>query len=167
MIVIIEGIDRVGKSTLRDMLISKGFEYIESYISQDTALCLYNQPEYMSLAYRERILAQTDVLMHLPKHKNYVMDRFHVSQYAYSLAFRNFHDDLMFTVDEILATLPVLMVYVYPTDINESCENDGRDLHRVFNIIDDFRVNIEKCPTIKCTYETLQFVADKLGGNDG
>ena len=125
MIVIVEGIDRVGKTTLCNKLVANGFVLL----NEKCQLPISNLDRQM--IEQERIHSQLAVLK-LIKNENIVIDRFHLSQIVYGSVNRNSLDTTMFNVDEELAKIGAKLIIVNPEDLTKSSEEHGSNLDMHF-----------------------------------
>ena len=113
MILIIEGANRAGKSTMIDYLKkladNSGVEFV-----------LYNErisknehagttPEGM-FAYAKSVIG--DLLKQDTNEKLIVFDRFHISEFVYGEAFRGYTNDLMFKVGDFLQLMDAKILYM-------------------------------------------------------
>lgn len=125
MIIIVEGVDRVGKSTLCNMLSKHGYKLL------DAKICINEtqvSPEVYNMLQNERTIAQAQVLALLDKSEKIVIDRFHLSQIVYGLFERNQDNTVsMKSVEDMLKHNSIL-VYVEPINIECSSLEHGKDL---------------------------------------
>ena len=113
MILIVEGANRAGKSTMIDYLKkladNSGVEFV-----------LYNErinknehvgatPEGM-YAYAKNVIG--DLLKQDTNEKLIVFDRFHISEFVYGEAFRGYTNDLMFKVGDFLQLMDAKILYM-------------------------------------------------------
>lgn len=124
-IIIVEGIDRVGKTTLCEKL-SKAFD-----------LEIYNRPsdgfDFSKLkcgdVYREEYKLLQDI--EDKREKPYIFDRFNMSEYIFGAYFR--HYDMItnrreyYIIDSKLTELKAILILVVPTDIARSNAEQGYD----------------------------------------
>ena len=125
MIVIIEGIDRVGKTTLCNMLQQHGYVSLDRTIYADkanTSIDVYDK------ILSERTIAQAQVLSMIPTTTKIVIDRFHLSQIVYGLLERNQDNIVIMQLIEDMLKHNSILVYVEPIDINWSSLEHGKDL---------------------------------------
>jgi thymidylate kinase len=146
MIIIVEGIDRVGKSTLCNRLESIGFSKLNGKLVCENAK-IRNDIE------RDRITAQTDLLKIIHNNNDIVIDRFHISQMVYSIMEREV-DVHMSNIDEELSKLNCKIVFVNPTDIETSSKQHGKDLTMYQKLFDIFKI-MTKIPYYECNYDTM------------
>ena len=126
MIAIIEGIDRVGKTTLANKLHDEyGFEIYKSE-RQETSSMNYGS-----------IRGLIDFLKWYKPSRNIVIDRFHWTEAVYGLVERN--DSFTYDhIDEIesMMTEDFVLLYVRPTDIKWSSAQHGSDLSKHLKLFD-------------------------------
>ena len=120
MIIIVEGIDRVGKTTLCDKLKNEcGFE-----IFKDGFIAKRNMNEVIGA---EKLLSTLNFLK-IVKNQNIVLDRFYLTEFVYGSLERGYTNNFIFKIDKEIAKLDCALVLVKPTDIKQSSHNHGRDL---------------------------------------
>lgn len=122
MIVIVEGIDRVGKTTLCNKFVEHGFKlFKDSYfgdmkITKDVALEKLNT----SLRFLE-----------IFKNENIVIDRFHMTEFVYGALERNYTSSEVEIIDKKLSELDAILILVVPSDksdLKRASEAHGKDL---------------------------------------
>ena len=155
MVIIVEGIDRVGKTTLCKKLESvlgykrfrDDFRYYGSYtdISVNTD--------------------KINTLMNLIEGKfvdNIILDRFHLTEYVYGVVDRDYINKSMLNIDERLGAMSnVIMLYVEPTDINISSQQHHKDLKEYYNLMNVF-AKASYIPTLPLKYKDINSVVDAL-----
>lgn len=151
MIVIIEGVDRVGKTTLCNMLKECGYQVLNGKLKYDG-----NNTHIKQLVEHDRIFAQTDLLKLIDNDINLVIDRFHLSQYVYGLINRGENDsEMIMTIDKDLAKLNCKLVFVDPINIQNSSEEHLANLER-HQILFDICKQFTKIPYVVVNYDTLK-----------
>lgn len=121
MIILVEGIDRVGKTTLCKILSDRfGFP-----ISKDDT-------RYYGSHNNVDINTEKDnTFVNLIEQgciDNVIFDRFHLTEYVYSYIERGVKNDAMIDIDNRLSKLDVLLIFVLPVDIKWSSREHGSDL---------------------------------------
>lgn len=164
MIIIVEGIDRVGKTTLCEKLHSSLNIPVYKHIGPFKYTKMDNDNE-------------TDQLLQLLQmcklQKNFVIfDRLHLTDYVYGIIERNYNvikaEENFKLLDDFIKDnfSDAVLLLVLPTDINKSSEKHGKDLINHNNGFYDLfkKSNIEY--KYKCTYNTLDeavtFVKSKI-----
>lgn len=150
-IIIVEGIDRVGKTTLINQIIDE-FDY-------SVFKPLYLTRRTMEKE-TEKLYATLGVLT-LLKQDKIIFDRFHLSEYVYGYCNRGYWNDECSKIDEILTQLNSLLIYVRPTDIKHSSLEHGSSLvqhHEMFEKL----FEVTKMRKIACDYNTRVEVIRKL-----
>lgn len=127
MIVIVEGIDRVGKTTFCEKLKNLGFTYLkDDWNLQDNI----SQSE-IAIYSVGKLDTTISVLKKLSEQKqNVVVDRLHLTEMVYGEKSRggNVREDLVSKIDWLLSEMDCSLVYVYPEDIRQSNLEAGVDL---------------------------------------
>lgn len=178
MVVIIEGIDRVGKTTLANM-ISKKYHvpiFKQERIEKGTLTALGKVGNYYENYIRAKSLVEfwnSDSFT-----QDIIIDRFHWTEAVYSWVDRDTTTPvhLMLYADDSVQKLmskkrdKYLIIYVKPTDIEWSSQQHGKDLHRhnsMFDVVRNYSIyNNTLIPSniIDCTYNEFEDVLDTLDG---
>jgi len=172
MVVIIEGIDRVGKTTLANMISEKYYIPIfkQERIKKSRYVTLNNFENYV----RAKSLVEfwnSDSFT-----QDIIVDRFHWTEAVYSYVDRgtNVPAEFMVYADYSVQRLmskerdKYLIIYVKPTDIEWSSQQHGKDLHRhndMFDTIRNYSLRHDVfMPNniIDCTYYEFEDVLDTL-----
>lgn len=133
MIVIVEGIDRVGKSTLCKMLQKQNYKLLDSKIHTSQFSVTHDIYDRLQ---EERTVAQAQLLALLNKTEKIVIDRFHLSQIVYGALNRNRDTEYhMLQLEELLQHNSML-VYIRPTDLAESNRQHGSNLDKHLQYFD-------------------------------
>lgn len=152
MIIIVEGIDRVGKTTLCNKLKKELNIPIYRHVGERDFTKIDNNNETEKFLQILEICNLTNCSL--------ILDRFNLSDYVYGIierfydiisAYKNFQ-----IIDNILSQMDdVFLIYVLPTDIQESSRQHGKDL----TIYENEFYSLFKQSKIKnkwrCTYNTL------------
>jgi nucleoside deoxyribosyltransferase len=133
MIVIVEGIDRVGKTTFCNKLAEKGFLYLkDSSLLYEDIKCKSYMHTTLPAAYMIGKLDTTCAFFKRLDEQgiDVVMDRCHLTElvYSYCEAGRRSFVDLVFKIDAFLAHLGALLVYIQPEDLDWSSRQAGENL---------------------------------------
>lgn len=150
MIVIVEGIDRVGKTTLVEKLVKKGFINIKDEFVIDTYI--HNFADY-SIGKCESFVKVAQQLDE--KGFNVVIDRLHLTEYVYGTYNRcSVNEKAIWAVDMMLANLNALLLYVKPSDIKLSNELAGVDQTKHDSLFDDV-YKLSSMSKWLCDYNSL------------
>ena len=146
--IIVEGIDRVGKTTLVNLLKEKtGLPVIEDkYIYND----LSNRCNMA--ANTEKI--QTIINMSRDVSDKFIADRLHWSEYVYGFFDRGYQNKKVFELEKQLVDLNAKIILVVPTDIKESSRQHGKDLSKYNNAFNGLYLNT-RLDKFKCNYNSL------------
>ena len=156
MIVVVEGIDRVGKTTLVNKLVKAGF------ISLKDEFVL---PKTLIDDFSSYSIGKCDSFVAIAKKldaegKNIVIDRLHLTELVYGEFIRHSVDKpLCWAIDMELANLGAYLVLVNPNDINLSNKEAGMDQREMcdaFNAAFKISSILHK---VTCTYDNLDEVA--------
>lgn len=171
MIIIVEGIDRVGKTTLINKLAESCDirPFVDSYLK-------FNYLNYVTDTLmtvegnRDDIIANTEKINSLlnfleqfgDRIGNVVFDRLHMSEFVYGANDRNYFSFEAFNnFDVRLSKLGALIVYVEPKDLEWSSKQHGSNLsyHR-----SSFEHIIDKseCEVLRCNIDTLDEAVAKI-----
>ena len=154
MIIIVEGIDRVGKSTFCKMLQQKGYTVLDSKIH--TSKAEVGEDVYDMLQ-EERTIAQAQLLALLDKSEKIVIDRFHLSQIVYGYYDRHRDNSVSMLLLEDLLIRNSILVLIRPTDVFISSQQHGSDLTDHHNYFDKL-FELSSLTKIRGSYNDL----DKL-----
>lgn len=153
MICIVEGIDRVGKSTLAKKLEQE--LNIKSFRGNDTDFFKLSQLDNVN---------ETDKFLKIIKlckmlNSDIIFDRFYWSDFVYGCLERCYdftkaleHFDM---IENALTELNAVVIYIKPTDIKMSSEQHGKNLER-YEKLYDFIFSVSKINKLKCNYNSLQ-----------
>ena len=163
-VVILEGIDRVGKTTTREKLESIGFHFLKD----ESVHALSSNDDHASYAHGG-INGILMVLENLSDGQDVVVDRFHITEWVYGIAERGYAPLYTWEVDERLAELGAKLILLLPESIDavnarsfvKRIEN-GREpvdlsLHQSLMEVAYSRSVMGKLPTdINCPTERLE-----------
>lgn len=178
MVIIIEGIDRVGKTALANM-ISKKYHipiFKQERIEKGSLVALGSTGNYYENYIRARSLVEfwnSDSFT-----QDIIIDRFHWTEAVYSWVDRDtiipaklmlYNDD---SVQKLMSKKrdKYLIIYVKPTDIEWSSQQHGKDLHRhnsMFTTVRNYSLRHDVLTPnniIDCTYYEFEDVLDTLDG---
>lgn len=155
MIVVIEGIDRVGKTTLANKLVDAGFIYLKDEF-------VIKQASFVNFA--DYSLGKCDSFVAIAKKlheegKNVVIDRLHITELVYGNSIRfTANNEGCYALDMELANLGAILCYVKPTDIklsNELAEVDQTKRNELFEVY----TKLSSMRKISCDFNTLDETA--------
>lgn len=151
MIVVVEGIDRVGKTTLVDMLVNAGFKTLKDEFAIHDFIDKF---EDYSVGKCESFIKVAQQLH--DRGDNIVIDRLHLTEYVYGNTTRNgmVNEKAVWAVDMLLANMHAVLCYVKPADILISNELAGVDQTKRSELF-DFAVNLSSIPHIECNWNNL------------
>jgi len=135
-IVIVEGVDQVGKTTLCRQLEKLGFFYFKDSwnilekdpeVNQDSQQLPLINFEYVSLGKLDTSLSMLKLLT--SQGINVVVDRLHISELVYgTLSRAACLPDLVMQVDKMLSQLDCIFVHMKPTNYREASKRAGYDV---------------------------------------
>lgn len=152
--IIVEGIDRVGKTTLVNLLREKtGLPVLA-----DNYMHNYLDMRNDSRVNMEKI--QTIVNMARDINSDFIVDRLHWSEYVYGLFDRGYenYEDIML-LEKQLVELGAKIILVAPTDIRESSRQHGKSLGKHSTTFNELFINT-KLKKFRCNYNTLGNAVD-------
>lgn len=161
MIIIVEGIDRIGKTTLCNLLSSTYKIPIYRHIGERDLNAISNNTETEKLLQISEICRLSDAFI--------IFDRFYFSDYVYGRVERGYDiykaDRNFKTIDDFIANdlKDAILILVSPTDINKSSQEHGRDLNKhdaLFNYLYERSAITNK---FNCNYNTLQKAIEFVG----
>lgn len=152
MVIIIEGIDRVGKTTLANKLSEK---FNIPIIKQERIGGNTDNSSSNSLINFGRAIGIVDLINNDCFEKNIIFDRFHWTEAVYGLCDRNIKEsvDRMSYVENIMSkhSEKYFIIQVVPVDINWCSRQHGKNLES-FQLIFDDLYNRSKLDKYKCTF---------------
>ncbi|MDE7430592.1 MAG: hypothetical protein K2N34_01525 [Lachnospiraceae bacterium] len=192
MIIIIEGIDRVGKTTLSEMIEDRYADNVEFRRFRCDTRYVHNHLN------REVNTEKINTLQNLMEQgfvDNIILDRYHITEFVYGAIERSYKNVDMYDIDKRLAEMDkkdtsdesveeidpgmsydghvhndVVLIYVVPTDIRNSSAEHGYNLERHLKWYNDFYDNtlIKKKITVdyETLYEALDFIDELLDIKD-
>lgn len=160
MIIIVEGISRVGKTTLCNKLKTK---FNIPIYKHNTKLIDYNKMSDNIEV--EKMLCMLDMYKTIPS--NIIFDRFHFSNTVYGILLRNYDKQSAFQnvnkIESYIKQLGIknLLLKVSPNNIEESSRQYGRDLKPFENLITEL-YNNSILDKYNCDYNTEDELIKKL-----
>lgn len=152
MIIIVEGIDRVGKSTLCNLLSKElGIDVFKN--TSFYGKCLGKKSEI-------ELINQLINFVECTK-QNIIFDRLHLSEFVYGMLDRGYVNTDIMKVDDRLSKMDCILIYVKPTSVTESSKQHGSDLY-FHEVAFDAFMKKTKIPSIICNYNTLQQTVDRV-----
>ena len=110
MIIIVEGIDRVGKTTLCNLL----SEELGYPIFKDSVFKEYSGTHHKPI-YFEKLLSCINMLKCVD---NIIVDRFHLTEFVYGHFNRHYINDDITKIDGYLSTMNCLLILVEPESLD-------------------------------------------------
>lgn len=132
MIILIEGIDRVGKTTLAER------------ISKDKNIAIYKHVGKFDYSKMDNE-NETDKMLQILEvarigQATMILDRFHFTDLVYGCLERHYDFQNALenkdTIEQVLRDMRVKLIYMRPTDIKWSSERHGSDLSRHLALMD-------------------------------
>lgn len=171
MIIIVEGIDRVGKTTLVNKIAEEC--RIKPFIDSYLKFTYYDEKveDFVEVeGNRNNIVANTEKINSLVNFfeqfsdniGNVLLDRFHLSEVVYGISDRDYVSLEAFDmIDKRLAKLNALIIYVEPKNLVWSSEQHGSSLSKHLNYFEDF-IHRTECEVIRCNFDTLNEAVFKV-----
>lgn len=192
MVIIIEGIDRVGKTTLSEMIEERYRGFMDFIRFRDDTRYVHN---HLNREVNTEKINTLQNLLEAGLIDNIILDRYHITEFVYGAIERSYKNVDMYDIDKRLAELDrkdtpeeeedgvnvidpgmsydghehndVVLIYVVPVDIKMSSTEHGYNLERHLKWYNDFYDNTLIKNKIKVDYETLDlaldFIDDLLG----
>ena len=111
LIVVVEGLERTGKTTLCKEFEERGFVYFKDYNRIDKHICLGMESRLDTTLTFLQNLSENGV--------NVVVDRLHLSEYAYGKIFRKGHSSNVDYIDNAISKLNSVLIYCKDNDFEE------------------------------------------------
>ena len=193
MIIIVEGIDRVGKTILCRNIIERYKDSIHFIRFRDnTQYAKHHNNIWINTEKNNTIVSMIEEGIV----DNIILDRFHITEFVYGAVDRHYKNEYMYELDARLAAIgtkdtpdieqdeeedivdpgmlfdshvyrDVVLIYMVPVDIRKSSEEHGHNLERHLKWFDDFYRSTLIKNKIRVDYKTqylaLDFI-DKLLG---
>lgn len=164
MIIIVEGIDRVGKTTLINRIVEecgfKKFDFIEKY-KKDHKL----ENDFTEIVETEKMYMMLSGLMLLSKmNANIIVDRFHLSEFVYGKINRNYENIECIKIDKILANMGVLLIYMRPTNLDKSSMEHGNDLGEHLALFNEI-LGYTQINKIEGCYDDINYIVAEIKGS--
>lgn len=195
MVIIVEGIDRVGKTTLCEMIEEKYRESIDFRRFRDDTRYVHN---HLNREVNTEKINTFQNLLEAGFIDNIILDRYHITEFVYGAIERSYKNVDMYDIDKRLSIVggpdykvtepddldnidsammvdglfhtDVVLIYVVPADIKRSSSEHGYNLERHLKWYNDFYKNTTIKKKIKVDYETLgealEFIDEILGLED-
>lgn len=152
--IIVEGIDRVGKTTLVNLLREKtGLPVLaDNY--------MFDSPDMRNDARVNSEKIQTIVNFARDVSDEFIVDRLHWSEAVYGYYDRNYVNATQINIlENQLEKLGAKIILVTPTSIVSSSRQHGKDLSRHSEAFDDLFIST-KLKKFRCDYSTLSDAVD-------
>ena len=158
MIVVVEGIDRVGKTTLVNKLVNLGFINLKDEFVIHEFIKEFDDYSIGKCESFVKVAQQLD-----EKGFNVVIDRLHLTEYVYGINKRqgNVNEKAVWAVDMMLANLKAMLCYVKPADIklsNELAELDQTKYDELF----DFAVKMTLMTKLVTDFNHLDETVERI-----
>lgn len=152
MIVLVEGIDKVGKTTLANKLVNAGFVYLKDEFVIPREM-VTNFPDY-SIGKCESFVKVAQDLHN--QGKNVVIDRLHLTELVYGEVERAgvVNKNGCFAIDMALASLGAILCYVAPSNIELSNELHGSPQNKKAELF-DYAYRLSSMRKMRCVYEGI------------
>lgn len=160
MIIIVDSIDRVGKTTLCNLLAEKLDAKIYKHSSKRGYSVMTDSNETNAM------LAMIDLYKLYPDNK-IIFDRFHLSNLIYGHINRQYNlnsaEENFFTIDKELANLDdVYLIKVNPTDLSRSSKEHGSDLSKHYDMFNKY-FKLSNIPNkIECDYNSINKIVENF-----
>lgn len=150
MILIVEGANRAGKSTLISALESLAEKENIPFVLHNERI---NKNEHAGTTpegmYEYAKEAIRDLMKEDAKDKLIVFDRFHISEYVYGEAFRGYTNDLMLKVGKFLELLDAKIIYMRSSFDHIADKHKALEYEALQNRFDKAFVKCFKCKNAK------------------
>lgn len=158
MIIIVEGIDRVGKTTLCKKICEElGYFYYKAEFDE-------KQTWIERMADQIKDLARFDKMINQGIIKGVVIDRLHLTEKVYGKLERGYDCKTNKIVEEIIPSLSskCILILVYPEDLKRSSKEHGKNLERHCSKFDFLFYYSRMKEKIKCSYSNFDKVIKEL-----
>lgn len=152
MIVVVEGIDRVGKTTLANKLKESGFVYLkDEFVLPKTFIKSFSDYSVGKCDSFVALLKELD-----KKGKNVVVDRLHLTELAYGSTKRNgdVNKAACLALDLALSNMGAYLCYVKPSDIELSNKLAGCNQQKIHDEF-EFYFKLSSMKKVICDFENI------------
>lgn len=164
MVIIVEGIDRVGKTTLCNML-SESLGY--PIFKEDVRDFKDANMQYANLCSMTSIVNMCKCL-----NANIIFDRFFATEYVYGLIERDYSlqtaDMVNESIVKLLNDIQCVFIYVRPTDVSISSKKHGKNLEehdKLFvKLFNSELMKKSKMLKIDCDFYSLNMIVEMIKG---
>lgn len=148
MVYIVEGIDRVGKTTFCEK-----FSNIMNIPVFKPGIIKTSNEEDAKLANYGSCKMLVDMVINLDV-GDFIIDRFHWTEFVYGMVERVYINSNVLDLEEVMAQHPdkFKVIYIVPTDLNRSSTEHGESLE-FHNDMFEWIYNRTKLPVLKTTYD--------------
>lgn len=164
MIIIVEGIDRVGKTTLCNKL------------SEELGIKIFKRTNFMELKEYDN-KNETDKMIQIANvvnelDENIIFDRLYFSDFVYGTIERNYNSfeaSNNFTkIDKFISELNnVFLIYILPVDIKWSSREHGKDLSKYDELFYEKFKESKIKNKYRCTYNSINGAVNFVKANEG
>lgn len=160
MLIIVEGISRVGKTTLCNKIKNK---FSIPIYKHNKSLIDYSEMSDNNEV--EKMLCMLDMYKTIPS--DIIFDRFHFSNAVYGILLRNYDKVAAFEniirIESYIKQLKIecILIKVSPNNIEESSRQYGKDLRPFENLMSEL-YNNSILNKYNCTYNTEEELVNKI-----
>lgn len=165
LIVVVEGLERTGKTTLCKEFEKRGFVYFKDFNRINKHICLGMESRLDTTLTFLQNLSENGV--------NVVVDRLHLSEYAYGKIFRKGHSSNVDYIDNAISKLNSVLIYCKDSDFEEY---EGRMLlkythEQVKKLSEEFEYYFDKSEiknkfvyefTECCSFEYIDYIFEQI-----
>lgn len=153
-LIIVEGIDRVGKTTLCQIL------------SNQFNVPIFKEYPFYDGFERKIMVEKMDTVLNVLKTTNshLIADRFHLSEFVYGKVERliPYSASTINALEAKMNELNTILIYVRPTSLERSESEDGRKLSRHLNMFEMFYSKSKIAHKLSCDYDSLADVCSRV-----
>lgn len=152
MIIVIDSIDRVGKTTLANKLAEKGYKIYKHSEKGKKYSEMTDDGETSTM------LAMLSLYKLYPENK-IIFDRFHMSNTAYGILNRDYDEIKAYEnfkkIDDVLSELNAILIMVAPVDLDRSNREHGKDQTDCLGLMNDLFIKSNIKRKILTNYNEL------------
>lgn len=158
MIIIVEGIDRVGKTTLCNKLHER--LNIPIYKHDKSKL------DYSDMSNESETLKMLHLL---DEYDNIIFDRFHWSDYVYGTIERNYNKKQavlnLLLIQSKLLLKNARLIYIKPIDLSMSSNQHGKSLVK-HNLRMEYCNRVNRLKSYVCTYNNIDEIVEEIANEN-
>lgn len=169
MLIVVEGIDRVGKTTLCNKLQEIGCKVFKDSLFKCLTECTNREKALLAASSMHTLVNFANLF----PNEIVVLDRFHATEFVYGAIEREEFSlkayERFVCIEALLEKMEdnYLYVFVEPVDLSWSIQRHGKDLTKHQELFETVYETIDKKNKMKVNFYTLDEVVEKIKSSQG